>query len=112
MEVTSSAMNGLTGLDWKEQMLTGGATKSEQVDQLASEFEGVLIRQFLDKALAPMDPESGLFGAKGTAMQEQLIKDALATSITKAGSLGFNSVLQAQLFPETLTNEKGLDSHE
>lgn len=112
MEVTSSAMSGMTGLQWKEQMLAGGASKAEQVEQIAGEFEGILLRRFLDSALKPMDPEAGLFGAKGSAMQEQIIKDTLATSITQSGSLGFSSVLQAQLFPETPSTEKGLDSHE
>lgn len=112
MEVTSSAMVGMDGLQWKEQMLSKDSTKQEQVGQLAQEFEGIFIRQFLDKALTPMDPESGLFGAKGSPMIEHLIKDSLASSITAAGSLGFKSVLQAQLFPETLNTEEGTASHE
>lgn len=105
-------MAGLNGMQWKEQMLTKGASKQEQVEQLASEFEGILIRQYLDKALEPMDPETGFFGAKGSPMYEHLIKDSLANSITKSGSLGFSSVLQTQLFPENLNLEKGAESHE
>lgn len=94
------AMGGLDGARWKEQMLVSGADRQQQVDELASEFEGILIRQFLDKALAPIDPENGLFGGgKSSPMYEQLIKDTLASAITQGGSLGFSSVLQAQLFP-------------
>lgn len=93
-------------------MLTGGASKEEQVGQLAGEFEGILLRQFLDEALKPMDPENGYFGSGSTPMYEHLIKDSLASSITKAGSLGFSSVLQVQLFPENLTEGKGASSHE
>lgn len=105
-------MSGLTGSSWKEQMLTKNTSRSEQMDQLGSEFEGILLRQFLDEALKPMDPENGYFGSGSTPMYEQLIKDSLASSITQAGSLGFSSVLQAQLFPQELTNGKGADSHE
>ncbi len=112
MDVSSTAMAGLDGLRWKEQMLSGEASKKEQVEHLAREFEGVLLRQFLDKALAPMDPDSGLFGAKGSPMHDQLIKDALVTGITQNGSLGFSNVLQAQLFPDNSNLEKGTDSHE
>lgn len=111
MDVTSSAMAGLTGQQWKEQMLAGDASRAEQVDQLAAEFEGVLIRNFLDEALKPMNEEAGFFGAKGSPMYEHLIKDSLASSITMSGSLGFSSVLQATLFPENLTAE-GNASHE
>lgn len=112
MEVTSSAMAGLTGSTWKEQMLSKETSRGEQVEQLASEFEGILLRRFLDQALKPMDPKNGLFGSGSTPMYEHLIKDTLATSITKSGSLGFSSVLQAQLFPQELTQGKGTDSHE
>lgn len=112
MDVTSSAMSGLTGQSWKEQMLTGDTSRAEQLDQLGSEFEGILLRQFLDEALKPMDPENGYFGTGSTPMYEHLIKDSLASSITKSGSLGFSSVLQAQLFPQELTDGKGTQSHE
>ena len=105
-------MSGLTGQNWKEQMLSGGASKQEQVAQLASEFEGILIRQYLDEALAPMNPEDGFFGAKGSPMYDQLIKDSLTSSITKSGSLGFSSVLQAQLFPDLENTDKGSISNE
>lgn len=105
-------MSGLTGSSWKEQMLTKGTSREEQMQQLGAEFEGILLRQFLDNALKPMDPENGYFGSGSTPMYEHLIKDSLASSITKSGSLGFSSVLQAQLFPQELTNGKGADSHE
>ncbi len=105
-------MSGLTGSSWKEQMLTKGTSQDEQMQQLGAEFEGILLRQFLDNALKPMDPENGYFGSGSTPMYEHLIKDSLASSITKSGSLGFSSVLQAQLFPQELNNGKGADSHE
>ncbi|EDY84766.1 hypothetical protein VDG1235_4399 [Verrucomicrobiia bacterium DG1235] len=105
-------MSGLTGQSWKEQMLAGDASRKEQVDQLAGEFEGVLLRQFLDEALKPMDPENGYFGSEISPMYEHLIKDSLASSITEAGSLGFSSVLQVQLFPDNLNEGEGASSHE
>ncbi|MBC2606033.1 hypothetical protein [Pelagicoccus albus] len=113
MEVTTTAAAGLTGSAWKEQMLSGDASKKEQVEQLGGEFEGVLLRQFLDEALKPMDPENGYFGTgSSTPMYEHLIKDSLASSITEAGSLGFSSVLQAKLFPQELNEGEGIASHE
>jgi len=99
-EVSSTAVSGLLGQRWSEQMLSGELSKREQVDQLAGQFEGVLLRQFLDLALKPMDPESGYFGSKTSPMHEHIIKDTLVSSITKGGSLGFSSVLQSQLFPD------------
>lgn len=112
MDVTSTAMAGLTGQTWKEQMLTGDTSRKEQVEQIGGEFEGILIRQFLDEALKPMDPETGYFGAGKTPMYEHLIKDSLASSITKSGSLGFSSVIQANLFPQDLSEAKGGSSDE
>lgn len=112
MDVTSTAASGLTGESWKEQMLTSGASRAEQMKQLGGEFEGILLRQFLDEALKPMDPENGYFGTGSTPMYEHLIKDSLATSITKSGSLGFSSVLQAQLFPQEMNEGKGTQSNE
>lgn len=112
MDVTTTAMSGLTGQSWKEQMLNGDTSRKEQVEQLAGEFEGVLLRQFLDEALKPMDPENGYFGTGSMPMYEHLIKDSLASSITKSGSLGFSSVLQATLFPQELTEGEGAKSHE
>lgn len=112
MDVTSTAMSGLTGSSWKEQMLTKSTSRTEQMEQLGGEFEGILLRQFLDEALKPMDPENGYFGSGSTPMYEHLIKDSLASSITKSGSLGFSSVLQTQLFPHELNEGKGTNSHE
>lgn len=112
MDITTTVSSGVDGLSWKEQMLHGGASKKEQAEHLAREFEGILMRQYLDRALAPMDPEAGFFGAKGSPMYDQLIKDALTSSFTKGGSLGFSSVLQAQLFPESQLTEKGPISDE
>lgn len=99
-------MSGLHGQSWKEQMLSGKASKQEQVEHLAREFEGIMLRQFLDEAMTPLDPEAGFFGAKGSPMYDQLIKDALTSSFTKSGALGFSSVLQAQLFPDTAKTEQ------
>jgi Rod binding domain-containing protein len=112
MDVNNTATTGLAAGSWKEQMLTGGASRTEQMEQLGGEFEGILLRQYLDEALKPMDPENGYFGTGSTPMYEHLIKDSLASSITKSGSLGFSSVLQAQLFPQELTEGKGANSHE
>ena len=98
-EATTS-MVGTTGQQWKDQMLGGKLDKRGQIDEIAKQFEGILVRQYLDEALKPIDKDSGLFGMKASPMHEQLIKDSLANSLTQHSSLGFSSVLQAQLYSE------------
>lgn len=113
MDVSSTATAGLTGSQWKQEMLQGTANKTEQADQLAQEFEGILIRQYLTEALKPMSKDSGFFGGKASPMYQQLITDTLASSMTKSGSLGFSTVLQAQLFSDgPAPTTKGDNSHE
>lgn len=97
MENFNVAVSGSNTAQWKERVLHGGASQREQIDQVAKEFEGILVRQFLDQAFKPIDGQGGFFGMESSPMQEQMIKDALATSITQGTSLGFSSVLQAQL---------------
>lgn len=104
MDVSDTVIGHAGGQQWKEQMLHGKLETKEQIDEVAKQFEGILIRQFLDKALTPMDKENGgLFGMKSSPMYEHLVKDTLADSITKHSSLGFSSVLQAQLYSESDT---------
>lgn len=101
MDIAVTGIAGNDGAQWKSDMLSGKLGEKQQVDELAKEFENILVRQFLDKALTPMDKDSGMFGMKGSPMYEHLVKDTLANSITGQKSLGFSSVLQAQLFSET-----------
>ena len=96
METPITSLNGSAGAEWKSHLLTGKASREQQITEVAKEFEGVLIRQFLDEAFKPMSEDGGFFGGKSSPMQEQMIKDTLARSITQGGSLGFTSVLQAQ----------------
>ncbi len=112
MENIPTAITGSNPLQWKEKLLSGDVEKKQQIDQVAKEFEGVLIRQFLDQALKPMDGEGGLFGTESSPMQEQMIKDALANSITKGSSLGLSSVLQAQLQTHGVNNKSDKNSNE
>ncbi len=78
-------------------MQTGKGNQKEQIDQAAKQFEGILIRQFLDEALKSMDGSSGMMGSS-VPMYDHLIKDTLANSITQGTSLGLSSVLQTQLY--------------
>ncbi|MCH6255855.1 hypothetical protein MLD52_04805 [Puniceicoccaceae bacterium K14] len=100
MDIAPTGLSGSDGMAWKSEMLTGNLEKQQQVDELAKEFENILVRQFLDKALTPMDKDSGMFGMKSSPMYEHLVKDTLANSITGQKSLGFSSVLQTQLLNE------------
>jgi len=96
MDAPITPLNGSAGAEWKSKLLAGEASREQQVTEVAKEFEGILVRQFLDEAFKPMSKDGGFFGTKSSPMQEQMIKDTLARSITEAGSLGFTSVLQAQ----------------
>lgn len=97
---TTATIPTLEGQQWREKLMNGGRPTGEQIDEVAKQFESILIRQFLDEALKPMSEEAGLFGGKSHPMRDQMIKDALAQSIVQNQSLGFSSVLQAQLHPE------------
>jgi len=104
MDLPSAApVPTLDGQQWREKL--AGRSSSEQIDEVAKQFEGILVRQFLDEALKPMSEEAGLFGGKSHPMRDQMIKDALAQSIVQGQSLGFSSVLQAQLQPQPQLSE-------
>ena len=67
-----------------------------KIDQAAKQFEGILMRQFLDEALKTSDGKSSLLGSS-VPMYDHIIKDTLVNSITQGAEFGMSSVLQAQL---------------
>lgn len=84
---------------WNQDLQGGPQSETAKIDQAAKQFEGILMRQFLDEALKNTDGEGGLLGSS-VPMYDHLIKDTLANSITQGTSLGLSSVLQAQLGSE------------
>jgi hypothetical protein len=75
-----------------------------RVGKACEEFEAVLWRQMVEKALTPMLEESGA-GADPTGTVNYLISDAIAGSVSK-GSRGLASVLQLQLSGNHPTSPK------
>ncbi len=96
MDPISSAPTALDSMQWKLSMQNAELSKNQQIDEAAKQFEGILMRQFLDEALKTADGEGGLLGSS-VPMYDHIIKDTLANSITQGTSLGLSSVLQAQL---------------
>ena len=62
--------------------------EQQQIDEAAKQFEGILMRQFLEEALKTADGEGGLLGSS-IPMYDHIIKDTLATSITKGRPSGY-----------------------
>ena len=96
MDPITTAPTALDSMQWKVSMQTGQLGETQQIDEAAKQFESILLRQFLDEALKTADGKGGLLGSS-VPMYDHIIKDTLASSITKGTSLGLSSVLQAQL---------------
>jgi Rod binding domain-containing protein len=92
-------VTGLSAFDsgkWNPTLQGGKVDQRTQIDQAAKQFEGILLRQFLDEALKTADGSGGMLGSS-IPMYDHIIKDTLANSISQGTSLGLSSVLQAQL---------------
>ena len=82
----------------------GGNTKAlanlpadQQVKAVSSQFESILLRQFLQDSVSKMmgGEESGAAGN----MYGYMLTDVLATKISEGGGMGLSSVIQQQLSP-------------
>lgn len=74
-----------------EQTLSLGANKP-QPDEVARQFEAILVRQMLSESMKPL-----LQNGKAGQAYSFMLTDALAEGITKGGGLGLRSVIEAQL---------------
>ena len=97
MDPFNTAPTALDSMQWKVSMRDGQLDKMQQIDEAAKQFESILFRQYLDEALKTSDGENSLLGSS-IPMYDHIIKDTLATSMTKGNSLGLSSVLQTQLY--------------
>lgn len=68
---------------------------ADKVHKTASQFEGILVRQFLTESMKPLLEK----GASGQVCG-YLITDSLANSICKGGGFGLAHILQSQLTKE------------
>jgi len=72
-----------------------GKPTHEKAAKVASQFEGILVRQFLTESMKPLLEK----GASGQVCG-YLITDSLANSICKGGGFGLAHILQSQLTKE------------
>ncbi len=63
MDPITTAPTALDSMQWKLSMQNGQLAKNQQIDEAAKQFEGILMRQFLDEALKTADGEGGLLGS-------------------------------------------------
>ena len=80
--------------------LSSASSQSEKTDpkkaaKVASQFEGILVRQFLTESMKPLLEK----GASGQVCG-YLITDSLANSICQGGGFGLAHILQSQLTKE------------
>lgn len=73
--------------------------QAHKVQSAAAQFEAMLVRQFLNEALAPLS--QGLDGSTSLSrdLYKDLLSDTLAQTVARQGGLGFSSLLQQQLAP-------------
>ncbi len=69
---------------------------ADDVAKVSSQFESIMIRQFLGESMKPL-----LNGSQGGQFYGYLLNDALSQSLADAGGLGLSSVLQTQLGKES-----------
>ncbi len=69
----------------------------EKLKKTSEAFEGIFVRQFLDKALNPM-MQGCLKGSQSEhEIRKQFIVEILSNEITKSGLLGITNEFQAQI---------------
>ncbi len=96
MNPITTAPAALDSGHWQNALQSRTVDEKTKIDQAAKQFEGILMRQFLDEALKSADGKNGLFGSS-VPMYDHIIKDTLVNSITQGSEFGLSSVLQAQL---------------
>lgn len=104
MDVSALQFNAANPQAWGERVVHGSATEAERLAATTQEFEAVLLRQYLNDALKPLNTNGPGMGGNN-AVYGYLINDALASSLTKGGVFGFSNLMQAQLSSSTGVND-------
>lgn len=105
MEISSIAPNAATLSEPSLGALQAAArnpnSQDAKIAESCQQFEAILWRQMLEKALAPMlhTPEGG---ADPTGTYNYFLTNTIAEEVS-SGSAGISSVLQAQLIRKTPT---------
>jgi len=73
------------------------ASEKQKAAAVSGQFESLLVKQYLKKALKPMF--KGIFNENGGAsgMYRHMFTDAMAESIAQGGGFGISSMLQMHL---------------
>lgn len=90
--------SGNLGLDPHAEMRhLENKPRSEQMRYVATQFEGIFVKEFLKEALKPMS--DGAFGedVPGKDIYQSMIVDTVADGIEKGGGMGMANILQLQL---------------
>ena len=90
--VTASSPAGVPAGDIALAQSAGLGGKKTQPDEVARQFEAILVRQMLSESMKPL-----LENGKAGQAYSYFLTDALAEGITKGGGLGLRSVLETQL---------------
>jgi len=74
-------------------------TETEKVDEVAKQFEAILLRQFLSEATKPMlSQDEGMNPAQKSIYQD-MITNTLAKTISQSGEFGLAQAFRHQLMP-------------
>mgnify|MGYP001405828756 CR=1 FL=1 len=94
----SVSPSGNMGLDpYAEMRRLDRKPLSEQTGIVASQFEGIFVREFLQEALKPMAEGALGDSVPGKDVYQSMIIDTVADGIEKGGGLGMANVIQLQL---------------
>ena len=94
----SEIVSALSTSPTVQAMQPGDQAKQNEELKLASQqFEAVLIRQFLGRALKPLLHDSLGSNAPGAHIYQHMITDAIANQLAAQNTFGMSSLLQMQL---------------
>lgn len=96
MDVSMLQFNPSDPAAWQDRMVHGNAPEAERLQAASREFESILLRQYLDKALQPLTKSGGIMGSK-SPVYGYLVTNALASSLSSGGVFGFSNLMQAQI---------------
>jgi len=96
-ELSSSQYVGMDTSMLMEMAHSRHASEKQKAAAVSGQFESLLVKQYLKKALKPMF--KGIFNENGGAsgMYRHMFTDAMAESIAQGGGFGISSMLQMHL---------------
>ena len=87
-------------------------TETEKIDEVARQFEAILLRQFLSEATKPMlSQDEGMNPAQKSIYQD-MITNTLADTISQSGEFGLAQAFRHQLMPKESVQEEAIPKPE